>query len=451
MLQPGHEDMNDTAVLVNNVSKKFCRNLRRSMLYGVHELVQNLAGMKPDTSMLRKDEFWALQNVSFELKQREALGIIGANGSGKTTLLRILTGIFPPDKGEVIVKGRVGALVAVGAGFHPHMTGRENVFLNGTILGMSKKEIENKFASIVEFADIGDFLEAPIATYSSGMRVRLGFSIAIHCDPDILIADEVLSVGDYAFRMKCYDKMQQLLEGCSVILVSHNETAIRSVCQKTAILHKNRLVDIGDTDDMLLKYRSIVIHEQMQKTPRVSSNTLFMNKVSGAGGVKLTNIELRDKQHELIRRNFTEFKKIAYSEKNEITCILEMDVLEECWHPRIAIYIRDLSKAELTYACGVSISRHNHPEFERLGKGGKRLIVTIDISRLTPNVYTLVAGIGDDQYHLKVYDHIDETNKITFEIISSDEFKSADALLNRPYFLPKYHFEMRDIKQLDSS
>ncbi|MBE9531297.1 MAG: ABC transporter ATP-binding protein, partial [Proteobacteria bacterium] len=194
----------EVVISIKNLSKKFCTHLKRSMAYGIIDLSKNLVGIKPNTEELRRDEFWALDNMNFELKRGEVLGLIGLNGCGKTTLLRLLTGIFPPDKGEITIKGRVGALIAVGAGFHPHMTGRENIYLNGTILGMSAKELDACFDDIIEFAEIGDFIEAPVSTYSSGMRVRLGFAIAIHINPDILLIDEVLAVGDLNFSIKCF-------------------------------------------------------------------------------------------------------------------------------------------------------------------------------------------------------------------------------------------------------
>jgi len=164
----------DVVIAVNHVSKKFCKNLKRSMLYGTYDLVRSMFGLKIESGYLRKEEFWALKNVRFELKRGETLGIIGANGSGKTTLLRLLNGIFPPDKGEIRINGRIGALIAVGAGFHPHMTGRENIYLNGAILGMTRTEIDRKFDAIVEFAGIGDFLDAPISTYRRQETVRGG-------------------------------------------------------------------------------------------------------------------------------------------------------------------------------------------------------------------------------------------------------------------------------------
>ncbi len=210
-------------ITVQNAGKKFSRSLNRSMLYGAVDILQSIGGFLPDSSRLRQDEFWAVEDVSFELKKGETLGIIGPNGSGKTTFLRMLNGIFMPDKGSIEVIGRVGGLIQVGAGFHPMLSGRENIYINGSILGMTKKEIDANLQSIIDFADIGDFLEAPVKHYSSGMFVRLGFAVAIHCRPDILLIDEILAVGDKNFQLKCYQKMNDIRkQGVTIILVSHN-------------------------------------------------------------------------------------------------------------------------------------------------------------------------------------------------------------------------------------
>lgn len=250
----------EVVISVKNVSKKFCRHLRRSMKYGIIDLSKNLVGIKPDSTSLRKDEFWAVKDLSFELRKGEVLGIIGANGSGKSTLLRLLTGIFPPDKGEITIKGRVGALIAVGAGFHPHMTGRENIYLNGTILGMSRAEIDEVFDSIVDFSEIGDFLDAPVSTYSSGMRVRLGFSIATAIQLDILLVDEVLAVGDAGFRTKALNRMREMMSEAAVIFVSHSMPQVARISSSIMIMDKGhgKLYDDPEiaVNDYLVLYES---------------------------------------------------------------------------------------------------------------------------------------------------------------------------------------------------
>jgi len=213
----------DTAIAVQHLSKKFSRNLRRSMYYGALDVFRSMLSIETQNDVLRLDEFWAVDDISFELKEGQALGLIGANGCGKSTLLRLLNGIYMPDRGRIEIQGRIGALISLGAGFHPLMTGRENIYLNGTILGLTRQQLDRSFEEIVDFAEIGEFLEAPVKTYSSGMYVRLGFAIAIHAAPRILLIDEVLAVGDANFQKKCFDKLLELRqEGTALILVSHS-------------------------------------------------------------------------------------------------------------------------------------------------------------------------------------------------------------------------------------
>ena len=260
---------NDTVIKVEGLHKKFCGHLRRSMFYGTLDATRDMLGWRYDTSALRLREFWALENAGFELKQGEALGVIGPNGSGKTTLLRILNGIFPPDRGYAAVRGRIGALIAVGAGFHPNMTGRENIRLNGTILGMTRNEIAERFDAIVDFADIGEFLDAPVATYSSGMTVRLGFAIAVHAVPDILLADEVLAVGDLRFALKCYRKIAEYRRnGGALLLVSHSMQLVRNVCHRTLWLERGRVKLLGETQAVCDAYERDVLQRNVTATNR---------------------------------------------------------------------------------------------------------------------------------------------------------------------------------------
>ena len=254
----------DVAIRVEHVSKKYCKSLRRSMVYGMKDIGRNLVGLSSHPEKLRDNEFWAVDDVSFELRKGEALGLIGPNGSGKSTLLKMLKGIFWADKGKITVKGRVGALIEVGAGFHPLLTGRENVYVNGAILGMTKLETEAKFDDIVDFADIGDFIDAPVKSYSSGMYVRLGFAVAVHCEPDILLIDEVLAVGDRDFQMKCLRKMHELKkEGDgAIILVTHNEKIMRKWAQKCVVLDHGSLLFDGESENAISFYINKILRDK---------------------------------------------------------------------------------------------------------------------------------------------------------------------------------------------
>jgi lipopolysaccharide transport system ATP-binding protein len=207
---------------------------------------------------LREKEFWAVKDVSFQLEYGEAVGIIGPNGAGKSTILKILSGILLPNKGTYKVNGRLSALIEVGAGFHPDLTGKENIFLNGAILGMHKKEISEKYESIVEYSELEDFIDTPVKRYSSGMYARLGFSVAVHVDPQILLIDEVLSVGDYSFQQKCLKKMQEILNnGTTIIFISHNIPAVINLCPKTILLNRGAVHKFGDTKDVCRYYYKI--------------------------------------------------------------------------------------------------------------------------------------------------------------------------------------------------
>ena len=202
-----------------------------------------------------KQEFWALEDIDLEVERGETYGIIGHNGAGKSTLLRILARITPPTRGEADLNGRVGALLEVGTGFHPELTGRENVFLNGAILNMGRADIASKFDEIVEFADIARFIDTPVKRYSSGMQLRLAFSVAAHLEPEILIIDEVLSVGDLAFQEKCLGRMEEVAgEGRTVLFVSHNLTAVRSLCGRSMLLSSGKTVTEGPTDEVIENY-----------------------------------------------------------------------------------------------------------------------------------------------------------------------------------------------------
>src|SRR5881396_3770163 len=199
-----------------------------------------------------RNSIWALDDVSFEVNRGEVVGIIGRNGAGKSTLLKILSRITEPTEGEVEIVGRVGSLLEVGTGFHPELTGRENIYLNGAILGMGKREIKKKFDRIVDFAETAKFVDTPVKRYSSGMYVRLAFAVAAHLDPEILIVDEVLAVGDAEFQKKCLGKMGEVARGGrTVLFVSHNMTAIRALCERGLLLEDGILLKNGTTEDAI--------------------------------------------------------------------------------------------------------------------------------------------------------------------------------------------------------
>ena len=268
--------MNDVIIKVENLSKRYrigtrdqkYRTFREALIDNITAPIKNLKRLRRLTKFDDKeknrsaqtkenDVIWALNNVSFEVKQGEVIGIIGRNGAGKTTLLKILTRITEPTSGEVKLYGRVSSLLEVGTGFHPELTGRENIFLNGSILGMRKIEIEHKFAEIVNFAEIEKFIDTPVKRYSSGMYVRLAFAVAAHLDPEILLVDEVLAVGDIEFQKKCLKKMENVaIGGRTVLFVSHNMSAINNLCSRAILLEEGGLKLEGETNKVVSEYIS---------------------------------------------------------------------------------------------------------------------------------------------------------------------------------------------------
>ena len=247
--------MSDVALRMEHVYKKF----RKGEVYNsLRDLLPALTGkMFSQRELSENDtrEFWALQDISFDVKRGEAFGIIGRNGAGKSTALKILSRIMKPTNGQMVVNGRLSALIEVTAGFHQDLTGRENIFLYGTILGMSKQEIESKVDQIIAFSGIEEFIDTPVKRYSSGMFARLGFSVASHVDPEILIVDEVLSVGDYAFQQQCIERMKEVIRGgATVLFVSHNLRTIADFCHRCLLLDRGRMVRIGTSEDVVRTY-----------------------------------------------------------------------------------------------------------------------------------------------------------------------------------------------------
>jgi lipopolysaccharide transport system ATP-binding protein len=276
--------MAQTLVRVDGVGKKFCRSLKRSLWYGVQDLGAELIGGRGWHNHLRPDEFWAVKDVSFSLERGETLGLIGHNGAGKTTMLRMLNGLIKPDQGRIEIRGRMQALIALGAGFNPVLTGRENIYINASVLGFSKAETDRRFDKIVAFSGVEEFLDMAVQSYSSGMAVRLGFSVAAFLDPDILLVDEVLAVGDLAFKTKCQVRIQELRgAGVAIILVSHNLHTISHICTRTITFEKGQVAFDGDTEQAIDVYRaSLTRHNQgMEGALR-----------AGTGEIKIEQVEL---------------------------------------------------------------------------------------------------------------------------------------------------------------
>jgi len=237
----------NTAISIQHVSKLFRKQNQKTFKEFIPALLS-----RQTTS----ETFWALQDINLEIKKGESFGIIGPNGSGKSTLLKLIAGVTQPTKGSIEVHGRLAPLIELGAGFHPELTGRENVFLNGVILGMKRKEIELKFKEIVDFAELWDFIDQPVKHYSSGMYLRLAFAVAVHTDPEILLIDEILAVGDTSFQDKCKKRMAKFHDqGKTILIVSHAMDAITSFCQRACFINQSRQVVTGEATEVVKKYQ----------------------------------------------------------------------------------------------------------------------------------------------------------------------------------------------------
>lgn len=295
--------MRETVISVQGLSKRFrigakessSDSLLHSIVHSLRAPFRNYRRLKKLTRFDQDDDtvFWALSDINFEVKQGEVLGIIGHNGAGKSTLLKILSRITEPTSGEVHLKGRVSSLLEVGTGFHPDLTGRENIFMNGTILGMSKKEIDRKFDEIVEFSGVQQYIDTPVKFYSSGMKVRLGFAVAAHLEPEILIVDEVLSVGDIGFQRKCMGKMNEVAgSGRTVLFVSHNMAAVENLCTSGLLLDHGKTFYLGSVRDTVRQYISLF-------RPQTRDGFLGENvKRTGSGTAHLVAFWLEDKDRQ---------------------------------------------------------------------------------------------------------------------------------------------------------
>jgi len=289
--------MNETVINTTNISKRYVignKNSKPNTLAGeiinfLNTPIRNFKKLRSLTNNKNNTTtIWALKNINVQIKEKEIIGIIGSNGSGKSTLLKILSKITTPTSGEAFIKGKVGSLLEVGTGFHDELTGRENIYLNGTILGMNKKQINNNIDNIINFSGVKEFIDTPVKRYSSGMRVRLAFSVAAYLEPEILIIDEVLAVGDASFQKKCLGKMDDVAKsGRTVLFVSHNMEAIMSLCTRVIWIDKGEIIRDGNPTS--------VVNEYLETTSTLSNTNINLEKTSqrgGDGSIKFTNLKI---------------------------------------------------------------------------------------------------------------------------------------------------------------
>lgn len=373
-----------TVIRLDNISKRFI--LRPDGARSFQELV---------TGLWRKhrppEEFWALKNISFDVKQGDAVGLIGPNGAGKSTILKLITRIIEPTSGNIEANGRVAALLELGAGFHPDLTGRENIFLNGSILGLGHREIKKRFDSIVEFSGIGRFVDVPIKHYSSGMQVRLGFSIATAVDPDILLIDEVLAVGDQAFQAKCLQRIGEMRrEGTTLLFVSHNANAVRRLCNRAVRLEKGHLHSMGDTNEVIASYLRDVSSEQNTGISVDDSGALRAGQRWGSGLVEIVGVCFLDGQGQEqteFRTGETLIARITYRAPRRIE------------RPSFGIA---LHRSDGTHVTGPDTTTTGFPIDYIEGEG--TIDYVIDRLPLLPGEYQFTATVYD-QYSIHPYDH----------------------------------------------
>lgn len=357
---------------VNHLSKKYSIGQKQEY-YTLRDTLSNPLKSLRD----KKEEFWALKDVSFSVNQGEVLGVIGPNGAGKSTLLKILSRITPPTEGEVIMRGRVASLLEVGTGFHQELTGRENIYLNGSILGMSKKEIDKKFDEIVKFAEIGKFLDTPIKHYSSGMKVKLAFSVAAHLEPEILLIDEVLSVGDVNFQKKSLGKISEITKNQkrTIIFVSHNMAAIDNLCKCSVFIQNGKIKKIGKTPEVVSFYIDRTTFSRDLDTINKKIKNIKQNQY-----FKLLNIKLKQGQRETT----------TFQNGSGVKLIINFEVLKSVKDLRIYFDIVN-NKNEIIFR-----SFHNDGDRDKsyFNKGSYKTIANLPKDLFSPSEYKISIGVS---------------------------------------------------------
>lgn len=361
---------NDTLVEVENVSKKFSRNLKKSLFFGFQDIVYESLFIKRDKTELRDSEFWAVQDINFNLKRGECLGLIGRNGAGKSTLLKVLTGLVQPDKGTVKMNGKVAALIELGAGFNPILTGKENIYINGAVLGFTKLEMNKLFDDIVEFSELKEFIDTPVQYYSSGMKVRLGFSIAVNLKPDILILDEVLAVGDAGFKVKSFNRITEMIKNAAVIFVSHSMPNISRICNKVLLLTDGKAKYYGeDTGKGIGMYFDLFNNE--------SSNIEFNE------GAEIVELRLNNEEQPL------NLVHIKFDEYIQLSLKIKLKSNTKRFHINLQIIDKDLK------IVSQFISNKFHSEFN-VNDDIVDVAFRFDNLRLIDGEYTISFSIIDD-------------------------------------------------------
>ena len=370
--------------------------LRDTIVNGTKSLIHTIINSR-SLNNTNIEEFWALKNLNFEINEGDRLGIIGRNGAGKSTLLKVLSRITEPTTGRIKIKGRIASLLEVGTGFHPELSGRENIFLNGAILGMSKVEIKLKFDEIVDFSEVEKFLDTPVKRYSSGMYVRLAFAVAAHLEPEILIVDEVLAVGDTAFQQKCLGKMEEVgRNGRTVIFVSHNMATVKQLCNKACLLANGTLIDRGKPEDIIASYMENTLGKVND------SGRKNYQHIKGDRRVEINNITICDRQR----------GEVIVSIFSKIKIALEYHVIEPINKLEFFVLFHSLATGEILSSCWQKDTREHINPIERKGK------INLEFNNhLLPGKYVISAGIYQDK---KCIDWVEYAEAFTVEPTFAD-------------------------------
>lgn len=404
--------MSDTVIRVENLGKKYVIGrsreaerytaLRDVITNGAKELASRFKHPNLKSQRSASEEFWALKDVSFEIKQGDRVGVIGRNGAGKSTLLKILSRITEPTVGAVRIKGRVASLLEVGTGFHPELTGRENIYLNGAILGMGRREIRKKFDEIAAFAEVEKFLDTPVKRYSSGMYVRLAFAVAAHLEPEILIVDEVLAVGDAQFQKKCLGKMEDVgKEGRTVIFVSHQIAAVEKLCNRGILINNGRIDYLGDQSQTIARYLTISSDETASLKNRKDRK--------GSGSFKVLEIDFKDTEGNLLE---------SFQSGQTVDVNLHFSCQENLSFDRLIASI-----AVKTQLGTPVFLQHNRLTGEDFGTVRENGVITCRIKRLplSPSCYQISYSIIKDGVWLDSLENVRD-----FSVVEGDFYGSGE-------------------------
>lgn len=393
------------AIRIDTVTKRYRigrattgrNNFSESLSVALRDSWRKVRRLIEPAAIGNDESFWALQNVSFDVAPGEVVGIIGKNGAGKSTLLKILSRITEPTSGHIELRGRLGSLLEVGTGFHPELSGRENIYLNGSILGMSRAEIRKKFDAIVAFSEIEQFLDTPVKRYSSGMYVRLAFAVAAHLDPEILIVDEVLAVGDAAFQKKCLDKMRSVAQdGRTVLVVSHQTDVIMRLCHRVVQLDRGQVMAIGNPKDVMAGY----LKETSRVIPMGERLDLMNANRTGSGELRFTAVVCKTPADSWARSN------------GSLTIELEIEAQEERVVDSVAVSLYHATGVRLVHADTIE-----HNRAIRFTVGRNRVQFIIDQLHLNPGHYQL--GMHLSRRPHTVFDKI--TNAGELHILGSND------------------------------